>query len=64
MGDVVPLRPETDRKAQDAWEAARTALLRAQSTGRLVDMREAVLAFEAFLVFAVPDEAARKRFWR
>jgi hypothetical protein len=63
MGDVVRLRPETDPKVGQAFMAYVAAFQRAQATGKLRDMAEAVRTYEAWLALYIPDEASRRRVW-
>ncbi|MFE1598208.1 hypothetical protein [Methylobacterium sp. ID0610] len=61
MGDLVHLRPQPDRREIDAFEAFRSALLIARSSGRLIDMRAAVEAFDAWMAVSRQLECERGR---
>lgn len=63
MGDVVHLRPQADTRVAEAFMAYVAAFQRAQASGRLRDMAEAVRAYEAWLAIEIPDEASRRKVW-
>lgn len=61
MGEVIHLRPQPDDREITAFEGFRTALEVAQHSGRLVDMRVAVEAYDRWLAVQVQVENERGR---
>ncbi|ACL58473.1 hypothetical protein [Methylobacterium nodulans] len=61
MGEVIHLCPRPDAREREAYDAFRASLQRAQSSGRLVDMRVAVEAFDAWMAVSRELENERGR---
>lgn len=61
MGEVIHLRPQPDDREITAFETFRAALDVARTTGRFVDMRAAVQAYDRWIAVQVQVERERGR---
>lgn len=61
MGEVIHLRPQPDDREITAFENFRAALEVARTSGRLVDMRTAVQAYDRWIAVQVQVESERGR---
>lgn len=61
MGEVIHLRPQPDERELAAYDTFQSALEVARTSGRLVDMRAAVEAFDRWTALSRQIEAERGR---
>lgn len=63
MSNVVDMPARGIEAENRAFEQYSAALHRAQTTGKLRDMAEAVRAYEAFLALLIPNQSERSEVW-